>query len=713
MHKNRVKLNRGTISADPLKAQLRQYFWNLASYNCVDSKHKDRKCKCHCLFDAREWLDDEDIDGILDAVYEFALMERRQQKCIVAQWMRYAIAMKFRMYKAQRADRRKMFLIPGAPNRAELMICSYALIDLLGMTHYSWYPLWNKVQKGEPFEHGLAGKGSNRSMNSDFDILLTDFFETMKEFALPRATRLVRGLVADQVAVDVRDADEELLELPTSFSKRSLYNRFLNEIGWTFKYDSVGRVIEKVSEGDLAKPPSWATFLEFWKKYYNKLVIPNAAEDICNECYRYANRHKFVTTRQGEDYSGSDSNDGDEEDEEEEEEGEGDDGEAPDPAIEKMRRNEELILSASRHVTMAKTQRLLYQEKKRQAVETKDNRPSERILCYVGDYAQNLCLPNFASEQPGDTYYLSPLNCFCFGMVDCSAVPTRIAGLMYTEDIGRKGGNNVASLIWYNLQRLGVINTPEPFKEINIVMDNCGGQNKNRMVLRLLFYLVKRKVATVARIIFLVRGHTKNDCDRLFNLLKKDYRKCNVYTPIDLRTCISNPLIDPVIIEDQSVFRNFDKQQDGVIRRPVGINKHHCFMVSADRDNGNTLYMEPYDGSGEEVALNKIMKPKGRENRFWRSWRLPIPLKPMTILDIKWMELHDKWGKFIPEEKKSDWKYYSEDPGHERRDKVKDNRKRSKAARKERTATATTTKKPRKKPKGPPPGGATHPSSVI
>jgi hypothetical protein len=39
-------------------------------------------------------------------------------------------------------------------------------------------------------------------------------------------------------------------------------------------------------------------------------------------------------------------------------------------------------------------------------------------------------------------------------------------------------------------------------------MDNYGGQNKNRHVLRLMHFIVKRGVAKKANAIFLVRGHT-------------------------------------------------------------------------------------------------------------------------------------------------------------------------------------------------------------
>jgi hypothetical protein len=53
----------------------------------------------------------------------------------------------------------------------------------------------------------------------------------------------------------------------------------------------------------------------------------------------------------------------------------------------------------------------------------------------------------------------------------------------------------------------------EPFKELNIVLDNCGGQNKKKMFLWFLTFIVtKRKITSVARAIFLAGGHTQKAC---------------------------------------------------------------------------------------------------------------------------------------------------------------------------------------------------------
>ena len=56
------------------------------------------------------------------------------------------------------------------------------------------------------------------------------------------------------------------------------------------------------------------------------------------------------------------------------------------------------------------------------------------------------------------------------------------------------------------------------------------------MVLRILPYLVKKNIAIDARINVLVQGHTKKDCDQLFNIMKKEYQESYA----DLTTCVNH-----------------------------------------------------------------------------------------------------------------------------------------------------------------------------
>jgi hypothetical protein len=96
----------------------------------------------------------------------------------------------------------------------------------------------------------------------------------------------------------------------------------------------------------------------------------------------------------------------------------------------------------------------------------------------------------------------------------------------YKECQGGKGGSNVASLLLKGLKEMNWIKFDGSCgKQLSIIIDNCGGQNKNNYVLRLALWLVESKFFVKVELIFYIRGHTKNACDRLFNQLKLQYHK--------------------------------------------------------------------------------------------------------------------------------------------------------------------------------------------
>jgi hypothetical protein len=63
----------------------------------------------------------------------------------------------------------------------------------------------------------------------------------------------------------------------------------------------------------------------------------------------------------------------------------------------------------------------------------------------------------------------------------------------------------------------GMLHSSGPAERLTIVMDNCSGQNKKNVVLRLAPYLVEMKYFRTVEFVFYLRGHTKNACDQLFN----------------------------------------------------------------------------------------------------------------------------------------------------------------------------------------------------
>ena len=136
-----------------------------------------------------------------------------------------------------------------------------------------------------------------------------------------------------------------------------------------------------------------------------------------------------------------------------------------------------------------------------------------RTLVEIADFAQNLDMPHFGSEQPGDTYYYSPLGIYLFGIVSTHREKDSLLCQYFKEGDGAKGGNNVASMLWNKFKLCGFVNDSEskgPLGEYNLVMDNCGGQNKNRVLIWLFLMMAELKIFKKVNLIFLVRGHTKN-----------------------------------------------------------------------------------------------------------------------------------------------------------------------------------------------------------
>ena len=115
--------------------------------------------------------------------------------------------------------------------------------------------------------------------------------------------------------------------------------------------------------------------------------------------------------------------------------------------------------------------------------DTEKKMPVEHMhIVAMVDFCQNVQLPPHKMDQPGKTYSFVPLNIFVLGVVDCNSKKDHLHAYMYTEAEGGKGGNLVASMIMKYLFDRGLLDGQQRYKLI-IVMENCSGQNKNKMVI--------------------------------------------------------------------------------------------------------------------------------------------------------------------------------------------------------------------------------------
>ena len=68
-------------------------------------------------------------------------------------------------------------------------------------------------------------------------------------------------------------------------------------------------------------------------------------------------------------------------------------------------------------------------------------------------------------------------------------------------------------------------------KEIIFFSDNCGGQNRNRFVVAMYWYAMRKNNLRMITHTFLEGGHTQNEDDSVYRTIESATKNVNVYTP--------------------------------------------------------------------------------------------------------------------------------------------------------------------------------------
>lgn len=149
--------------------------------------------------------------------------------------------------------------------------------------------------------------------------------------------------------------------------------------------------------------------------------------------------------------------------------------------------------------------------------------------------------------------------------------------------------------------------------------------------------------------VFLIVGHTKNPCDRMFNLLKSTYRKANVYTMAQTIAKLNeHEQTTATLFGD---FRNWDAYLDKLYSRfDAGtMKKYHNFSV--DFEEGATFMKIDVSRHEEDVQGRRTKDfhtPSADREKLLSQ--MPEPLPKPGIKRIKQIELGTKWRKHVPPE---------------------------------------------------------------
>eukprot|EP00644_Phytophthora_capsici_P007881 jgi/Phyca11/51087/gw1.63.150.1 len=124
-----------------------------------------------------------------------------------------------------------------------------------------------------------------------------------------------------------------------------------------------------------------------------------------------------------------------------------------------------------------------------------------------------------SAQTPSMWYFLNLLNISVFGIHN--QPDNKQWNYVYSERKAGKGSNEVISMLDWFARSQNIYGNCIGDKSWSLYADNCGGQNKNNFMVKYLLFLTHSKAVKSISFNFLIKGHTKNNCDRGFANIKR------------------------------------------------------------------------------------------------------------------------------------------------------------------------------------------------
>lgn len=154
--------------------------------------------------------------------------------------------------------------------------------------------------------------------------------------------------------------------------------------------------------------------------------------------------------------------------------------------------------------------------------------PGSGLTVFCMDLQQVLFVPTLTHSR---MFYSRQLSCYNLCIHDTTNNESYMN--VWNESIAGRGGNEIASCL-FNILTTKALGT----RRVVIWADNCAGQNKNRMVVFVILYLVAKQYFDEVTLKFFVTGHSFMPCDRDFGLIEKRKQIMKAMTPSDLDAVI-------------------------------------------------------------------------------------------------------------------------------------------------------------------------------
>ena len=402
---------------------------------------------------------------------------------------------------------------------------------------------------------------------------------------------------------DVRKGKGKLrILLPSIMNYHSVHQQYAKSI--------------KASEGPII---AYRTFIKIWQEEFPHVKFNDPRTDLCMTCENFKKRLNQVAAALDED---------------------------------KEKRQAQIHREALDHLKCAKKERLFYKANAKVANEyckklkskinhSKPNKPNSKNIMshYSWDFAQQLHYP-FEDQQVGPIFFKTPRRAQLFGICN-EGIPRQYNYLIDEEHFIEKNANTVISLLDHFFTNYGLGE-----KWVHLSADNCTGQNKNNALLQYLMFRVLTGLHDKIELSFLVVGHTKFSPDGYFGLIKRHYRRSQVYTYGQLadvvesssknghNACvrISKNMSSPI------VYRDWSSWLSQYFRVFKGISNYHHFkiekknpsiIIAKERKDSEKIKIEL---AKKDFSFSKTKLPK----------RLPKKLLPSGLSLKRQWYLYDQ-----------------------------------------------------------------------
>jgi hypothetical protein len=656
----RIKKSKHKLSLDEdaVRIAIKAFLDQLTSLPSCFNRHKCHFIKCGCIRKIKD--DHAHADEYLLAV---ALMTKKEQDALYKELING---------RHNRSRGYNLRIGNDKTNGYSMDICMNSFLNLVAIGRKRFTNL--------SMTRFLPGKNKHKNNGNNYCALTQDVVDSVSTFIQDKgategevyATRVIRSLTK----TELRDEEIGAVDLPSNTTKREMYELYCFNRGWTVKSDNKGRYPKVVDykrrkvddmfwqeDMESFEVCSWWSFRNIWKEHCSNIRIRSPCNDTCGECTIFRNAFRYRSSKVGKVHD--DVSDG--ESDSEVEAASDDEDALVDKddiktfvsddvgCVDSCLEQERILEAAGFHIAQAKGMRGYVQAATERAKQCRDNEVphKDRDYVLVCDYAQNMPLPHYGGEQPGEIYYFSALTINLFGIVDLSRTPNKLNCYAYREFTGKKGSNNVASLLMQDLHDKFWLRKGSPGKSLTIAMDNCGGQNKNNVVLRLAPYLVEMGYFLKVEFAFYIRGHTKNACDRTYNQMKSKYHKKDIFTWEQALQTLNIKEHVNVVDTKEDVFKDYGAMLDTFYGtfKPGTIQKNHIFRVE---DTDASLLMQCSTHSEApfvEQAMLKRGQARGDTTRIAAMEAFELQtLKAPGLRPIKQVELYKKFRPFVPRE---------------------------------------------------------------